>query len=121
MPGTPGAPWSHQEVLAVKSKLYSIFGRWGGNDALKQIYDINCTRFCKFLLNGQYLSAIQITCGKTSRILAPLHGAAMTINNVVQYPCTSRGRHELMWFACHGRMTLLPIIIYTKRIDFMNL
>ena len=41
VPGTPGAPWSHQEVLAVKSKLYSIFGKWGANAAMRQIYDGN--------------------------------------------------------------------------------
>jgi len=41
VPGTPGATWSHQEVLAVKSKLYSIFGKWGANVAMRQIYDGN--------------------------------------------------------------------------------
>ena len=39
VPGNPGAPWSHQEVIVVKSKLYSIFGKGGGKDALEQIYD----------------------------------------------------------------------------------
>ena len=38
VPGTPGAPWSHQEVLTVKSKLYSIFSGRGGYAALEQIY-----------------------------------------------------------------------------------
>ena len=41
VPGTPGAPWTHQEVLTVKSKLYSIFSGRGGYDALKQIYGEN--------------------------------------------------------------------------------
>ena len=41
VPGTPGAPWTHQEVLIVKSKLYSIFSGRGGYDALKQIYGEN--------------------------------------------------------------------------------
>jgi len=39
VPGTPGAEWSRQEVLAVKSKLYFIFGKWGGAESLKQIYN----------------------------------------------------------------------------------
>merc|ERR1719219_1466502 len=39
VPGTPGAQWSREEVLAVKSKLYYIFGKWGGAEALKQIYN----------------------------------------------------------------------------------
>ena len=38
VPGTPGAPWTHQEVLTVKSKLYSIFSGRGGYAALEQIY-----------------------------------------------------------------------------------
>ena len=37
VPGTPGAAWSKQEVLTVKSKLYSVFAN-GGFDALRQLY-----------------------------------------------------------------------------------
>ena len=39
VPGTPGAPWSFEEVLIVKAKLYSTFSQFGGFDALKQIYN----------------------------------------------------------------------------------
>ena len=38
MPGTPGAPWSQDEILIVKSKLYSIMNSNGGYNAVKQIY-----------------------------------------------------------------------------------
>ena len=38
VPGEPGAPWTLEETLIVKAKLYSIFNMWGGADALKQIY-----------------------------------------------------------------------------------
>ena len=38
VPGTPGAPWSDNEIIIIKSKLYSIFDRNGGHNALKQIY-----------------------------------------------------------------------------------
>ena len=41
IPGSPGAPWTKYEVLTVKSKLYSIFARKGGANALKQIYGKN--------------------------------------------------------------------------------
>ena len=38
VPGTPGGPWTKEEVLTVKSKLFSIFnnGYW---DALNQLYE----------------------------------------------------------------------------------
>ena len=38
VPGTPGAPWSFEDMLVVKAKLYSIFSINGGYNALKQIY-----------------------------------------------------------------------------------
>ena len=38
VPGTPGAAWSKQEVLTVKSKLYSVFAN-GGWEALNQLYE----------------------------------------------------------------------------------
>ena len=38
VPGTPGAPWSDEEMIIVKAKLYSVFNRGGGGRALKQIY-----------------------------------------------------------------------------------
>ena len=41
VPGTPGAPWSEEEMSIVKAKLYSIFNRGGGWKALKQIYGEN--------------------------------------------------------------------------------
>ena len=40
VPGTPGGPWSHDEVIIVKSKLFSIFNS-GGTKALKQLYGGN--------------------------------------------------------------------------------
>ena len=39
VPGEPGAPWTKEEVLIVKSKLYSIFHAWGGDNALREIYN----------------------------------------------------------------------------------
>ena len=39
VPGEPGAPWTREEVLAVKAKLFAIFETWGGYNALKEIYD----------------------------------------------------------------------------------
>ena len=39
VPGEPGAPWSKEEVLAVKAKLNAIFAKRGGEDALKEIYN----------------------------------------------------------------------------------
>ena len=41
VPGTPGAPWSDEEMIIVKAKLYSVFNRGGGGRALKQIYGQN--------------------------------------------------------------------------------
>ena len=38
VPGTPGSPWTKEEVLIVKSKLYSIFHSWGGGYALIDIH-----------------------------------------------------------------------------------
>ena len=38
VPGNPGAPWSYEEMLIVKAKLYSIYSINGGYNALKQIY-----------------------------------------------------------------------------------
>ena len=38
VPGNPGAPWSDEEMIIVKAKLYSVFNRGGGGRALKQIY-----------------------------------------------------------------------------------
>lgn len=40
MPGTPGGPWTHDEVMTVKSKLFSIFNN-GGGTALNQLYGGN--------------------------------------------------------------------------------
>ena len=40
-PGTPGAPWSEEEMLTVKSKLLAIFRRGGGYEALRTIYPPN--------------------------------------------------------------------------------
>ena len=40
VPGTPGAPWSEEEMIIVKAKLYSVFNRGGGGRALKQIYGV---------------------------------------------------------------------------------
>lgn len=37
VPGTPGAPWSLEETLVVKAKLYSVFNQHGGYEALKQM------------------------------------------------------------------------------------
>ena len=37
VPGTPGAPWSEEEILTVKGKLQSIFRRGGGFDALRSL------------------------------------------------------------------------------------
>ena len=37
VPGTPGAPWTEEEVLIVKAKFYSIFSNGGGFTALNQI------------------------------------------------------------------------------------
>ena len=41
VPGTPGAPWTEEEVLIVKSKLYSLFNRrgfaWGNQGAPRAI------------------------------------------------------------------------------------
>ena len=37
VPGTPGAPWSREEVLTVKSKLFAIFNN-GALEALAQLY-----------------------------------------------------------------------------------
>ena len=36
VPGTPGAPWSMEEILVVKAKLYSIFSVGGGLDAMNR-------------------------------------------------------------------------------------
>ena len=41
VPGTPGAPWTLEETLVVKAKLFSIFHLWGGHRALGEIYDPN--------------------------------------------------------------------------------
>ena len=38
VPGTPGAPWTIEEALVVKAKLWSIFHTWGGSKALSQIH-----------------------------------------------------------------------------------
>ena len=43
VPGTPGAPWTKEEVLIVKSKLFSIFHAWGGDNALLDINNGNRT------------------------------------------------------------------------------
>ena len=40
VPGTPGGPWSDEEMIIVKAKLYSVFNRGGGGRALKQIYGV---------------------------------------------------------------------------------
>ena len=37
-PGTPGGPWSEEEMMIVKSKLQAIFRRGGGYDALRAIH-----------------------------------------------------------------------------------
>ena len=66
VPGTPGAPWSHQEVLAVKSKLYSIFDRWGGNYALKQIYNGNDPSTWRDVPNGAKMLRLGLTWASTS-------------------------------------------------------
>ena len=36
-PGTPGAPWSEEEMLIVKAKMQDIFRRGGGFDAVRTI------------------------------------------------------------------------------------
>ena len=41
VPGTPGADWSPQEVLAVKSKLYAVFSLNGGYKAVQEIHGDN--------------------------------------------------------------------------------
>ena len=38
IPGEPGAPWTEEEVLIVKSKLFSVFNFEGGKWALNQVY-----------------------------------------------------------------------------------
>ena len=43
VPGTPGAPWTKEEVLIVKSKLYSLFHRYGADNALLDINNGNRT------------------------------------------------------------------------------
>ena len=50
VPGTPGAPWTQDEVLVVKAKLFAIFHRDGGCFALDQMYDginYNCKDYMK--------------------------------------------------------------------------
>ena len=37
IPGTPGGPWTEEELITVRSKLYAIFGN-GGYEAVKQLY-----------------------------------------------------------------------------------
>jgi hypothetical protein len=39
VPGNPGAPWTLQELLTVKSKLYSIFDEKGGYIAMLELYN----------------------------------------------------------------------------------
>ena len=39
VPGEPGAPWTREEVLAVKAKVNMIFGKWGGDNAVKELYN----------------------------------------------------------------------------------
>ena len=41
VPGNPGAAWSAEELIIVKSKLFSIFNSNGGYKALGQIYEEN--------------------------------------------------------------------------------
>ena len=41
VPGTPGAKWTADEMIIVKSKLNSIFDQYGGFKALDQIYEKN--------------------------------------------------------------------------------
>ena len=38
VPGTPGAPWSEEEIMTVKGKLLAIFRRGGGFDALMELH-----------------------------------------------------------------------------------
>ena len=38
VPGTPGAPWSEEEIFTVKAKLQSIFHRRGGKNALHLLH-----------------------------------------------------------------------------------
>ena len=41
VPGNPGSAWSSEELIIVKSKLFSIFNHNGGYKALDQIYEKN--------------------------------------------------------------------------------
>ena len=41
VPGQPGNPWTQEEILVVKSKLFSLFNYHGSIIALKQIYGYN--------------------------------------------------------------------------------
>ena len=38
IPGTPGAPWTLEETLVIKAKLNAIYHKWGGHDALRELY-----------------------------------------------------------------------------------
>ena len=38
VPGTPGAPWTEEEMMTVKAKLYSIFNNGGGFKAMEELY-----------------------------------------------------------------------------------
>ena len=39
VPGTPGAPWTQEEMAIVKSKLFSMFYFFGGHHAILEIYN----------------------------------------------------------------------------------
>ena len=55
VPGEPGAPWTEEEVLIVKSKLFSVFNYGGAKAALNQVYD-NADELCA----GQFNNGLRI-------------------------------------------------------------
>ena len=106
VPGTPGAPWSHQEVLAVKSKLYSIFDRWGGNYALKQIYNGNDPSTWRDVPNGAKMLRLGLTWASTSP-----SNKSHYINQKF-YPCMSISMTVFLTNGCN-RMIFSNILCFT--------